>query len=103
MRRYLSAQLEAIARMKRDKNLATAVMGKYLRTSDPELLSEAYEIYVQKYLLKVPLPTVDAVKSVLEELAGRNPKAKELEPKRFFDDSFVRQFESSGFIESLYR
>src|SRR5437870_1416279 len=88
VRRYLSAQLEAIARMKRDKNLATAVMGKYLRTSDPELLSEAYEIYVQKYLLKVPLPTVDAVKSVLEELAGRNPKAKELEPKRFFDDSF---------------
>src|SRR5437899_7402650 len=55
VRRYLSAQLEAIARMKRDKNLATAVMGKYLRTSDPELLSEAYEIYVQKYLLKVPL------------------------------------------------
>ena len=103
VRRYLSAQLEAIARMKRDKNLATAVMGKYLRTSDPELLSETYEIYVQKYLLKVPLPTVDAVKSVLEELAGRNPKAKELEPKRFFDDSFVRQFESSGFIESLYR
>jgi NitT/TauT family transport system substrate-binding protein len=103
VRRYLAAQLEAIARMKREKNLATAVMGKYLRTSDPELLAEAYEIYVQKYLLKVPLPTVDAVRSVLEELAGRNPKAKELDPKRFFDDSFVRQFASSGFIERLYR
>jgi len=103
VRRYLAAQLEAIARMKRDKNLATAVMGKYLRTTDQEVLSEAYEIYVQKHLLKVPLPTVDAIKSVLEELAGRNPKAKEQEPKKFFDDSFVRQFESSGFVDALYR
>ncbi len=103
VRRYMAAQLEAIARMKRDKNLTMTVMGKYLRTNDQELLSEAYEIYVQRHLLKVPLPTVDAIRSVLEELAGRNPKAKEQEPKRFFDDSFVRQFESSGFIESLYR
>ncbi len=103
VQRYMAAQLEAIARMKRDKNFAMTVMGKYLRTSDQELLSEAYEIYVQKHLLKVPLPTVDAIRSVLEELAGRNPKAKEQEPKRFFDDGFVRQFEASGFIESLYR
>lgn len=103
VRRYLAAQLEAIARMKKDKKFTMTVMGKYLRTSDPELLSESYEIYAQKYLLKVPLPTVDAVKSVLEELASRNPKAKEQDPKKFFDDSFVRQFEVSGFIESLYR
>jgi len=103
VRRYMAAQLEAIARMKRDKNFTMTVMGKYLRTNDQELLSEAYEIYVQKHLLKVPLPTVDAIRSVLEELAGRNPKAKEQDPKKFFDDSFVRQFESSGSIESLYR
>ncbi|TAK06018.1 hypothetical protein EPO44_05905, partial [bacterium] len=84
VRRYMAAQLEAIARMKRDKNFTMTVMGKYLRTNDQELLSEAYEIYVQKHLLKVPLPTVDAIRSVLEELAGRNPKAKEQEPKKVF-------------------
>ena len=88
---------------KRDKNLATAVMGKYLRTTDQEVLSEAYEIYVQKHLLRVPLPTVEAVKSVLDELAARNPKARELDPRKFFDDSFVRQLETSGFIDGLYR
>ena len=80
-----------------------AVMGKYLRSSDQEMLSETYEIYVQKHLLKVPLPTVEAVKSVLDELAARNPKAKELDPRKFFDDSFVRQLEANGFIDSLYR
>jgi len=54
-------------------------------------------------MLKVPLPTAAAVKSVLEDLAARIPKAKDAEPQRFFDDSFVRQMQSSGFIDALYR
>ena len=103
VRRYMNAQVEAIARAKKDRNLSIQVMGKYLRITDPELLSEAYDIYVDKHLLKVPLPTVDAMKTVLEELAGRNPKAKEMDPRKFFDDSFVRQMQSSGFIDALYR
>ncbi|HTN71988.1 MAG TPA: hypothetical protein VMO00_12970, partial [Methylomirabilota bacterium] len=103
MRRYMAAQVEAIARAKRDKPLAMKVMGKYLRTNDAEMLSEAYDIYVQQHLLKVPLTSVEAIKSVLEELAVRNPKAKEMDPKKFFDDSFVRQMQSSGFIDALYR
>jgi ABC-type nitrate/sulfonate/bicarbonate transport system substrate-binding protein len=103
VRRYMASQVEAIARAKKDRSFALSVMGKYLRITDTATLSEAYEIYVQKYLLKVPLPTADAVKAVLDELAGRNPKAKDADPKKFFDDSFVRQMQASGFIDALYR
>ncbi|MBI2999357.1 MAG: ABC transporter substrate-binding protein [Deltaproteobacteria bacterium] len=103
VRRYTAAQVEAIARMKKDRNFTMAVMGKYLRASDPELLSETYDIYAQKYLMGVPLPTVEAVRPVLEELAPRNPKAKDQDPRKFFDDSFVRELQASGFIDSLYR
>jgi NitT/TauT family transport system substrate-binding protein len=103
VRRYMMAQVEAVARAKRDKKFAMSVMGKYLRLTDAEALSEAYDIYVQRHLLRVPLPTADAMKTVLEELAGRNPKAKEMDPRKFFDDSFVRQMQSSGFIDALYR
>jgi NitT/TauT family transport system substrate-binding protein len=103
VRRYVTAQVEAIARMKNDKPYAMAVTGKYLRLSDPELLAETYDIYVQKYLMKVPLPNVNAVRAVLEELAPRNPKALNEDPKRFFNDSFVRRLESDGFIDRLYR
>ena len=99
----MAAQVEAIARAKRDKNIAMTVMGKYLRTTDLEMLSETYDIYVQKHLAKVPLPTIDALRSVLDELAARNPKAKEADPRKFFDDSFVRQMQASGFIDALYR
>jgi hypothetical protein len=79
------------------------VMGKYLRTANPAALAESYEIDVQKYMLRVPLTTVEAMKSVLDDLGARIPKAKDADPRKFFDDSFVRQLQSSGFIDALHR
>jgi NitT/TauT family transport system substrate-binding protein len=103
VRRFMSAEVEAIARMKRDRPFTINVMGKFLRTNDQEQLSEAYDIYANKHLAKVPMPTVEAMRAVLEELELRNPKAKGQDPKRFFDDRFVRDLQSSGFIDALYR
>jgi len=103
VRRYLMAQTEAIARAKRDKNLALKVMGKYLRSANPNALAEAYDVDVQKYMLRVPLTTAEAMKSVLDDLAGRIAKAKDAEPKKFYDDSFIRQMQASSFIDALYR
>jgi len=103
VRRYMMAQTEAISRAKRDKNLALKVMGKYLRTTNPNALAESYDIDVQKFMLRVPLTTAEAMKSVLDDLAGRVPKAKDADPRKFFDDSFVRQMQSSGFIDALYK
>lgn len=102
VRRYMMAQTEAIALAKRDKNFALKVMGKYLRTN-PAALAESYEIDVQKYMLRVPLTTSAAMKSVLDDLAARIPKAKDADPKKFFDDTFVRQMQASGFIDALYQ
>ena len=56
-----------------------------------------------KYFKKTPLTTPEAFQFVLEELAQRNPKAKGQDPRKFFDDSIVRELEKSGFIDSLYR
>jgi NitT/TauT family transport system substrate-binding protein len=103
VRRYMMAQTEAIARAKRDKNMALKVMGKYLRTTNPNALAESYDIDVQKYLLRVPLTTAEAMKSVLDDLAGRISKAKDADPRKFFDDSFVRQMQARGFIDTLYK
>jgi hypothetical protein len=99
----MMAQTEAIARGKRDQSFALKVMGKYLRTADPAALAESYEVDVQKYMLRIPLTTVEAMKSVLDDLSGRIPKAKDADPRKFFDDSFVRQMQANGFIDSLYR
>jgi hypothetical protein len=52
---------------------------------------------------KAPRPTADAVSSVVDELAEGNPKAKEQDPRRFFDDRFVRELQTGGFIDAPYR
>lgn len=103
VRRYLSAVIEASALMKQDRAFALTVLRKYLRNDDPEILGETYDVQIAKYLMKVPLPTAEAVRSVVEELAERSPKAKDQDPAKFFDDRFVRQLQNSGFIDSLYR
>ena len=103
VRRYVTAQVEAIARMKRDRPFTLNVMSKFLRTTDNAQLSEAYEIYANNHLARVPLPTAEAMRAVLEELESRNPKAKGQDPKKFYDDRFVRELQTSGFIDALYR
>ncbi|MGZ9156776.1 MAG: ABC transporter substrate-binding protein [Candidatus Binatia bacterium] len=103
VRRYLSAVIEASALMKKDRAFSFNVLRKYLRTDDADLLTETYDVQIMKYLLKNPVPTADAVRAVIDELAERNPKAKDQDPSRFFDDRFVRQLEANGFIDAVYR
>jgi ABC-type nitrate/sulfonate/bicarbonate transport system substrate-binding protein len=103
VRRYLTAQVEAIALMKKDRPFTMKVLAKYLRTTDSDLLTESYDVQIAKYMMKTPLPTAEGVRSVLEELSDRNPKARDLDPHRFFDDRFVRQLQAGDFIEALYR
>ena len=50
-----------------------------------------------------PWAATEAVRSVVEELAERSPEAKDQAPAKLFDDRFVRQLQSSGSIDSLYR
>lgn len=100
---FLKAFLESIARVKKDKPLAVEVMGKYLRTKDRELLEETYDFAVTKYLKARPYPTVEAFRSVVDELSQLNPKAKGQDPHRFYDDTILQELDKSGFISALYR
>ena len=45
----------------------------------------------------------DGVKTMLDDLAPRNPKAAAADPKAFVDMSLVQETEASGFIKQLYK
>jgi hypothetical protein len=51
----------------------------------------------------MPAPTAEAFRSVVDELAQVNPKAKGQDPKRFYDDSIIQELEKSGFVSGLHR
>ena len=76
--------------------------GKNLGISDPEGLERAYQAYTAAYP-ESPVPTPEGVKTLLDDMAPRNPKAASADPRAFVDMSLVREVEASGFIKQLYK
>jgi ABC-type nitrate/sulfonate/bicarbonate transport system substrate-binding protein len=97
--RFLRAYTEAIAIFRRDKDTAMKAMGKFLKTDNRRTLEGIYEEYGDAFQ-RTPLMTREQVKAVLD--VAKNPKAQQVKPEDFFDNSFVQKLESSGFIDSLY-
>ncbi len=100
--KLMRAMVEAIYILKTDKEYAKAIFKKNLGISDPEGLERAYKDYTAVFP-EVPYPTPDGVKTMLDDLAARNPKAAAADPKAFVDMSLVAELESSGFIKKLYK
>ena len=100
--KFARAMVEAIHFNKTNKEEAKAIWGKHLRISDPEGLERAYQAYTLAFPDNL-LPTPEGVKTLLDDLAPRDPKAAAPDPKAFVDASLVRELEASGFIKQLYK
>ena len=100
--KFSRAMMEAVHYIRTDKEGSKAIFSKNLRLTDPEGLERAYRAYTAVFPENL-LPTSDGVKTMLDDLAPRNPKAAAADPKSFVDMSFVQELESSGFIKQLYK
>ena len=96
------AMIEAIHIIKTEKEYAKALIKKNLGVADAEGLERAYKDYSNVFL-EVPYPTPDGVKTMLDDLAPRNPKAAAADAKSYVDTSLVAELEKSGFIKQLYK
>lgn len=96
------AMVEAMHIIKTEKEYAIGLIKKNLGVSDPEGLARAYRDY-SNIFPEVPYPTPDGVKTMLDDLAPKNPKAATADPKAFVDPSLIRELDSSGFIKQLYK
>jgi NitT/TauT family transport system substrate-binding protein len=96
------AMVEAIHIIKTEKEYAKGLFKKNLGVADPEGLERAYKDY-SNIFPEVPYPSPDGVKTMLDDLAPRNPKAAAADPKTFVDMSLIKEVESSGLIKQLYK
>ncbi len=101
VQRFVRAYTEAIAIYKNNRDFAIRVTSKYTGIKDAAILSSTVNFYAPK-LARVPYPTVGGVRFVLEQIAAREPKAKNFAPESFMELRFVKQLEDSGFIRQLY-
>ncbi len=99
----MRAYVEGIHYYKTHRKESLAIMSKYLKSDDSEALEETYEVMGQVLLPEKPYPTVRGIKVMLNRLAKRNPEAKTANPEEFVDLTFVKELDSSGFIDRLYQ
>jgi NitT/TauT family transport system substrate-binding protein len=100
--RVVHALTEAIHYIRVDKEGTKAVIGKYTKLSDADGLERTYKNYAA-VLPETPSPDPTGIKTLLDDMAPKNPKAAAADPKSFVDLSFVQEMESSGFIKQLSR
>ena len=103
VRNFVKSYIEAVHRLKTDRALGLKIAAKYLRLEDKELLQRTYESSIdEKKLPAKQYPSVDGIKTILDEIALKDPKAKAVKPQDFIDARFVEEFDKSGYTDSLY-
>ena len=100
--RFLKATLEGIKYAKSNPEFTIRILGKYTRTNDNKLLSSAFKSYILGYIRDVPTVTQAEMEAVLDDIAARNPKAKGLDARQFYDPAPLEQLVKEGFIKELY-
>ena len=99
--KVVQANTEAIHFIKTNREDSKAIFSKYLNLKDADGLERAVSAYA-KILPEVPTPSPEGVKTLLDDLAARNPKARNADARQYVELSFVRDLESSGYIKRLY-
>ena len=103
MRNFVKSYIEAVHRLKTDRALGLKIAAKYLRLEDKELLQRTYESSIDKKKLPAKqYPSPEGVKTILDELALKDPRARAVKPSDFIDARFVEEFDKSGYTNSLY-
>jgi NitT/TauT family transport system substrate-binding protein len=103
VRNVLKAFVEAIYYMKTHRKEAVAILGKYLKSDDPEAVVEAYEATGQALIPEKPYPTLKGIQIMLREMGIKDPSARSARPEQFVDTTFIKELDSSGFIDRLYK
>jgi NitT/TauT family transport system substrate-binding protein len=96
----LKGYIEGINFIFNNKPGAQKVFGKYMRTSDADVLESSYQAYVATTPRK-PYPTLKGLQFLLDRLAPTMPQAKTAKPEQFVDLSFLQELEKEGFFNEM--
>jgi len=101
VRRYVKTQIEAVHRIYTDKEASVRALTRFFGGRvERDVLEKTWENLLSESVLpKKQYPSVEGLKTIL----ATEFKGKVAKPDDFFDASFVREFDQSGFTEALYK
>jgi NitT/TauT family transport system substrate-binding protein len=96
--RFLRAYGDAIRYLFTNREGTIAVMAKYLKDMDPDLMDEAYTSLLE-IIPRVPYPTTEGIKVALDELGQTDERASQLTAQDVIDTRFVEKLDREGFFK----
>jgi hypothetical protein len=79
----------------------TEILSKRLGLADPSAAADGYEDYVNGVVRK-PYVGVEGLKNIQRFMKLRNPKIADLSLEKLIDESLLREFEKSGFLDQQF-
>ena len=67
------------------------------------ILEDSNQIYAQRYIRLVPTSSGEEVKTGLDQVKDKNPRARTTDYDSFIRGDLLREIEQSGFFKSVNR
>jgi NitT/TauT family transport system substrate-binding protein len=100
--RFLRALGDGQHRLRNDKEFSMRVLAKYTKATDPEVISELYQIYGVRYTgQQIPYVRLEGVDEILKGIDSK--EARQAKPADFVDNGLLKDIEQTGFFRKLYR
>jgi NitT/TauT family transport system substrate-binding protein len=96
---FLKAYIAGIKVTKDQPSVAKQALSRYFGAKDTEVVDEAYQSFAPLFP-RVPYATEEGIRAVLADTD--HPKAATADPKNFFDNRFLQELETTGFVKELY-
>ena len=100
---FLKAIVEAAHYVKSHKEPSIAILRKYTKTNEMPILEDTYQIYTQRYIRLNPASSAEEVKTVLDQVKDKDPRARTTDYDSFIRGDLLREIEQSGFMKNLSR
>jgi NitT/TauT family transport system substrate-binding protein len=98
---FVRAYGKAVHFMHTRKEESKAIVSRYTKVTDAAMLEGTMQ-YAYDFVEKVPLVKREAFQVTVDEIAKKNPKAKQAKLEQFYDNSLVQELINEGFFASLW-
>jgi NitT/TauT family transport system substrate-binding protein len=98
---FLKGIIESAHYVKTQKEASINVLKKYTKMNELPILEDTYQVFVQRYIRSVPVPSTEEVKTVLDQVKDKDSRARTTDYESFIRGDLMKEVEQSGFLRSL--
>jgi ABC-type nitrate/sulfonate/bicarbonate transport system substrate-binding protein len=103
VRKFIRGFVEGVQYAKTQRAPTIKIMMKYLRSSDASMFNELYDMYILQNIPRIPRPSAESLKTVIDQMAESDPRVANLKPEQFIDGRFFAELEKEGFLQRLWK